>query len=91
MGLSGAEVSAGSLSPRGQPSGKQQEEGSLVIDIFNLDPIIQQVHEQVNNGEVFSLVDKPKPRGTRLQIPSDRALRSKSKVSSNSFASLSHD
>ncbi|XP_027172427.1 uncharacterized protein LOC113772083 [Coffea eugenioides] len=42
VGLSSAEISAGSLSPRGQPSGKQQEEGSLVIDIFNLDPIIQQ-------------------------------------------------
>ncbi|XP_027169583.1 uncharacterized protein LOC113769324 [Coffea eugenioides] len=39
---------AGNLSPRSRVVGGQREAGSLVIDIFNLDPLVQQVQAKVH-------------------------------------------
>ena len=86
-----AERRAGSLSPRGQLIEQQCESSSLVIDIFNLDPIIQQVQENTAFGKGVNLGDKVRFKGTRYQAPTDCSLRSKSKFSSNSFTALSHD
>ena len=89
--ISMAEQRAGSLSPRGQWSQRHCELSSLVIDIFNLDPIIQQVQEKANFGEDIELVEKPRRKGVRPRVPTDRTLRSKTKVCSNSISVLSDD
>ena len=89
--VSRAEQSAGSLSLQGQLVEWQCEYSSLVIDIFNLDPIIQQVQEKTTNGEGIKLVNKTSHKGTCSRALTDRSLRSKSKLCSNSFSALSHD
>ena len=86
-----AEWRADSLSPREQLTEQQCKSSSLVIDIFNLDPIIQQVQENTAFGEGVKLGDKVRRKGTRYQALTDCTLRSKSKFSSNSFTALSHD
>ena len=89
--MSVAEQKVRSLSSRGQLVGQQRESDSLVIDIFNLDPIIQHVQEKGTKGEELKLFHKNRPKGARPLAPSDRSPRFKTKVSSNSFVALSHD
>nr|XP_027062778.1 uncharacterized protein LOC113689154 [Coffea arabica] len=74
--ISMAEQRAGSLSPRGQ---RLCAASSLVVDIFNLDPIIQQVQEKANGGDDVQLVVQPKRKGVRSVAPTDRSLCSKAK------------
>ena len=79
------------MSPRQSSDHIQPLHGSLVVDIFNLDPIIQKVQTDLQHEENFQLVSHRKHKGVRAMFPSDRQLRSKSKVSSNSFSALSDD
>ena len=69
----------------------QRGTGSLFIDIFILNPIVQQVQENVQAEEGVKAITKLKHKGTRAPTPSDRSLRSKTKLSSNSYAILSDD
>ncbi|XP_027096071.1 uncharacterized protein [Coffea arabica] len=77
--VSNAEHRPGRLSPRGMLSGQHGESESLVIDIFNLDPIIQQAQHKVTGGKGINLVNKAKPKSSRILPTSNRSLRSKSK------------
>ena len=70
---------------------RHYKSNSLVIDIFNLDLIIHQVQENTAIGEGVKLGNKVRRKDTCYQAPTDRSLRSKSKLSSNSFTALSHD
>ena len=78
--ISNAEHRPGRLSPRGMLSGQHGESESLVIDIFNLDPIIQQAQHKVNGGKGINLVNKAKPKSSRTLPTSNRSLRSKAKI-----------
>nr|XP_027080078.1 uncharacterized protein LOC113703061 isoform X2 [Coffea arabica] len=53
-----AELCAGNLSPRGEVGAVPRDIGSLVVDIFNLDPIIQQVQEKVHGDEGGKMISK---------------------------------
>ena len=87
-----AEQSVENMSLRGEIGAVPRDVGSLVVEIFNLDPIIQQVQEKVQGGqEGCKVIAQSKRRGTRIPFPTDRSLRSKAKLSNNSFAALSDD
>ncbi|XP_027158576.1 uncharacterized protein LOC113760210 [Coffea eugenioides] len=77
------------IPPRGVVDDLQVTSSSAVADIFNLDPIIQQVDVKLQHKEGFQVVSHGKQKGVRVQFKSDRSLRSKAKASSNSFSALS--
>nr|XP_027120471.1 uncharacterized protein LOC113737437 [Coffea arabica] len=62
-GVHSAEQVAGYLSPRGEVGGVQRGASSLFIDIFNLDPIVQQVQGKVRTEEGVKAITKLKHKG----------------------------